>query len=410
MFASLIFDNDIRKWRAATAAEDAAFIPRVASPEEIVADDAECRAGLRGQRVKKYLGRRRQREADRPWREQIRRHHTRLDRTAEQVAEDNAAERAADDADHAAWLASGAPDLLAELRAKRVAQREAAEAQRDAIDKTHRAICMAADLTEAQVEDADAQHEIAIGYWKKRHDHLWPRREFLMSSILPFPAPPASRKLILSDAEFVANFEPPEYLLDGILQRRYCYALTAQTGAGKTAVALRIAAHVGLGRKLGDRDVAQGAILYFASENSVDVQARWIAMAQHCNFEIGKTNVRFVAGATRLSEIAAQITAEAAQMDDLALVVVDTSAATFEGEDENSNVAAIEHAKRMRSLTELRGGPTVLVLCHPTKRATADDLLPRGGGSFLAEIDGNLCARKSDSAVEISWCGKFRGS
>ena len=94
MFASLIFDNDIRKWRAATAAEDAAFIPRVASPEEIVADDAECRAGLRGQRVKKYLGRRRQREADRPWREQIRRHHTRLDRTAEQVAEDNAAERA----------------------------------------------------------------------------------------------------------------------------------------------------------------------------------------------------------------------------------------------------------------------------------------------------------------------------
>jgi hypothetical protein len=88
---------------------------------------------------------------------------------------------------------------------------------------------------------------------------------------------------------------------------------------------------------------------------------------------------------------------------------VDTSTATFEGADENSNVDALQHAKRMRSLTELRGGPTVVVLCHPTKNATADNLIPRGGRSFVAEIDGNLCARKSDSAVELHWAGKFRG-
>jgi hypothetical protein len=91
------------------------------------------------------------------------------------------------------------------------------------------------------------------------------------------------------------------------------------------------------------------------------------------------------------------------------VVIVDTSAATFEGADENGNVDALQHAKRMRSLTELRGGPTVLVLCHPTKNATPDNLLPRGGGAFIAEIDGNLCARKSDSAVELHWAGKFRG-
>jgi hypothetical protein len=228
-------------------------------------------------------------------------------------------------------------------------------------------------------------------------------------TVLPFPATPP-RKLILSDEEFVADFVAPEYLLDGILQRRFCYALTAQTGAGKTAVALRFAAHVGLGRKLGDRDVEQGHVLYFASENAVDVQARWIAMAEHCGFEIGKTNVQFVSGATRLSEIAEQITREAdAAGRDLALVVVDTSAATFEGDDENSNVHAITHAKRMRSLTNLRGGPTVLVLCHPTKNAGAEELIPRGGGAFLAEIDGNLCARKTDSAVEVHQCRKFRG-
>src|SRR5690606_9545738 len=117
----------------------------------------------------------------------------------------------------------------------------------------------------------------------------------------------------------------------------------------------------------------------------------------------------FVSGVTNLSEVADRVTAEAAAMDDLALVIVDASAATFEGDEENSNVHMMEHAKRMRSLTSLRGGPTVVVLCHPTKRASSDDLIPRGGGAFLAEIDGNLCARKAESVVEIHWTGKFRG-
>jgi hypothetical protein len=178
------------------------------------------------------------------------------------------------------------------------------------------------------------------------------------------------RKLILSDSDFVANFESPEYTLDGILQRRYVYSMTAATGGGKTAVALLLAACIGLGRKLGDREVEQGRVLYFASENTVDVQARWIAMAECMGFDPGSTNVYFVAGATKLSAIADQIIREAKALGDLTLVVVDTSAATFEGEDENNNVHTIEHAKRMRSLTSLPGGPTVLVLCHPTKRAS----------------------------------------
>jgi hypothetical protein len=229
--------------------------------------------------------------------------------------------------------------------------------------------------------------------------------------IQPAQSPPGpAANLILTDAEFVANFVPPEYLYDGILQRRYVYSMTAMTGAGKTAFGLLLAAHVGLGRSLADRAVMQGDVLYFASENSVDVQARWIAMAEHCGFTIGKTNVQFVSGATRLSEIAERITQEIlASGRQFALVVIDTSAATFEGADENDNMAALEHAKRMRSLTTLPGGPTVLVLCHPAKSANGDNLLPRGGGAFLNEVDGNLTARKKDSAVEVHWAGKFRG-
>ena len=48
------------------------------------------------------------------------------------------------------------------------------------------------------------------------------------------------------------------------------------------------------------------------------------------------------------------------------------------------------------------GGPTVTVSCHqPNKNANDDNLLPRGGGAFLAEVDGNLTCRKIDEGLEL---------
>jgi hypothetical protein len=48
---------------------------------------------------------------------------------------------------------------------------------------------------------------------------------------------------ILSSAEFVAGFVPPDYVLDGVLQRRFVYSLTGKTGSGKTSILLLVAAH-----------------------------------------------------------------------------------------------------------------------------------------------------------------------
>jgi hypothetical protein len=68
---------------------------------------------------------------------------------------------------------------------------------------------------------------------------------------------------------------------------------------------------------------------------------------------------------------------------------------------------ALAHAKRLRELSRLPGGPTVLICCHPTKNA--ENLVPRGGGAFLNEVDGNLTCKRNDLAIELHWCGKFRG-
>jgi len=215
-------------------------------------------------------------------------------------------------------------------------------------------------------------------------------------------------RLIKSTREFVADFTPPEYLLDGILQRRFLYSFTGQTGGGKTAIALLLAAHVSRGVPLYGREIPIGRALYFAGENPDDIRMRWIVMQ-----ELGiaaPDGVHFVEGAYGLQDIASQIRAEAnSEGLELAVVVVDTSAAYFRGDDENSNVQLGAHARDLRQLVELPGGPTVIVCCHPIKGAGNENLLPRGGGAFLAEVDGNIVGRKNDTHVELHWQGKFRG-
>jgi hypothetical protein len=224
----------------------------------------------------------------------------------------------------------------------------------------------------------------------------------------------AKTKLLQTTAEFVAGFAPPDYLIDGLLQRRYLYALTGPTGSGKTGIGLRIAGHVALGLPLAGRQVEKGRVLFLAGENDTDIRIRWIKQCQELGVKDWQIDVVFMPFRQDLSdkEFLAQIKAEAAEHGDFSLVIIDSSAAYNTGNDENDNVQLGEHARTLRKLiNELPGGPTGLVLCHPTKTYNIDNLLPRGAGAFLAEIDGNLvCIKQSGSmVVEITWHGKFRG-
>jgi len=218
--------------------------------------------------------------------------------------------------------------------------------------------------------------------------------------------------LIQSSSAFTSNFTPPDYLIEGLLSRRFVYSFTARTGAGKTAIALLLAVLVALARALGGREIERGRVLYFAGENAVDVKMRWIAMADHLKFDRHAIDVHFIEGVVKLSlkQVADTIKREAEALGGVDFVVVDTCAAYFEGDDDNNNVQMLEHAKRMRELCKLPGEPCVLVISHPVKDASPDNLLPRGGGAFLNEMDGNLTAMLDDKTTTIHWQGKFRGA
>lgn len=223
---------------------------------------------------------------------------------------------------------------------------------------------------------------------------------------------PTTAPLIKSSSEFVAAFTIPNYLIKRVLMHSYLYALTGQTGAGKTAITLLMASCVALGRPFAGLKTQPRRVLYLAAENPDDTRNRWIAMAQQNDFDVHAIEAYFIEGVFRISQMNAKLREECVRVGgDFGLVIIDTGPAFYEGEDQNSRVEMFKHARTMRDLIEvIPGRPTIVANMHPVKNAGPDNLIPAGGGSFLNEIDGNLTAAKSEAAVELHWLGKFRGA
>jgi hypothetical protein len=225
---------------------------------------------------------------------------------------------------------------------------------------------------------------------------------------------PETKRLILTSAQFVAGFVPPDYLIDGLLLRRYLAALTAPTGSGKTSVAMRLAAHIALGLALAGHEVEQGSVLYLAGENPDDVRSRWIKQCEELNVEPSDVPVCFCDVRFKLSDASIRKTldSETAEHGPFSLIIVDTSRAYFSGDNENDNVQMQAHAMVLRTYVNINGGPTVLVLCHPVKNPDMSNLVPAGGGAFVGEIDTNfvLIPQSGGTLVELTWHGKIRGA
>ena len=192
------------------------------------------------------------------------------------------------------------------------------------------------------------------------------------------------RPVVQSSKTFIDGFVPPDFLLDGVLQRGFLYSLTGATGCGKTALALLIAAKIALDQQIAGREVSHGRVVILAGENSDDVRMRWLAMADSFNFDVDKIDVHFIDGVFSIVDFKGAVAEQIAALGGCQLIVVDTSAAYFEGGDENSNAEMGAHARSLRGFTAMDGRPTVLVLCHPTKSANPDNLpvvisLPKPG-------------------------------
>lgn len=212
-------------------------------------------------------------------------------------------------------------------------------------------------------------------------------------------------------SSFADAFRPLPDLIPGILRTRYIYALTAPTNAGKTALCVHLALRLALGMEFAGHILKPSRVLYLAGENPYDVQARLLAECQVLGIsphEIGD-QITVIAQSFQLPTAVSALADAVRERGEYKLVIVDTVPAYAWYEEENSNAEARGMAMALRSIESMvPGNPTVLAPCHPRKGATREDLEPRGGGAFLAELDGNLTCWLADGVVEFGWQKKLR--
>jgi hypothetical protein len=222
---------------------------------------------------------------------------------------------------------------------------------------------------------------------------------------------------ILSAFKLFRDFKAIESTVDGLpTPRGGLVAVTAPTGHGKTTVSKLLQVVYSRGLSFANRELTRGSVLALDGENADDGTMHTVAVAQDLGLtgeDLSKSpgHLLTIPGTFaidyEIDDIAERLTGMSV---DLVAVFVDTSAAFYGADDENDNVAMRRHASMLRELTTLPGNPTVYVLCHPTKNAQRDNLLPRGGGAFLAEVDANLTLWKDESGiVTLHWAGKIRG-
>jgi hypothetical protein len=223
------------------------------------------------------------------------------------------------------------------------------------------------------------------------------------------PAPVAFK----TAARFCGEYVPLSYTVEPIIRSASLYTLTAKTGAGKTAFNVVAALAVATGRQdVLNREVVKGRVAYLACENPDDIRMRFKIAAYLLNIDLDEIGDRLLILDTRAKPEAVHAELKRhAEQEPFALVIVDTLAAFFDGDNINDAVQGGQFMRRLRPLTQMNGLPSVVVAAHPVKNASEDNVVPYGSGAILNEVDGNLTLWKNPQTglVSLHWQGKLRG-
>lgn len=217
---------------------------------------------------------------------------------------------------------------------------------------------------------------------------------------------------MISEEQFLGMLEAPEYLVDGVVQKNKLYTLTGFTGHAKTSTLLYLAAQIIEGGCFfGVHEVDKGQVAFLAGENPSNVIGQWLCSREFHGVK-SMNRIHFHPGRFDLQSEMDRLLEDLSKIDDLSLVVADTFQAFFAGDNDNDNIQMLNEAKQYRRLLELPQKPTVIIPCHPSgKKAAKDNLIPRGGGAFLNEVDGNFTVwKESDGRLSFDWAGKLRGT
>nr|WP_160330104.1 AAA family ATPase [Rhizobium altiplani] len=215
---------------------------------------------------------------------------------------------------------------------------------------------------------------------------------------------------LISSKAFIDQMKPPEFTIKDLLMRAASYTLCGPTGAGKTLVAILMAIKVARGEWFHGKKCRKGKVAFFAAENPENVRYQYFSICADLDIDPRAQDIEWHKNPFDIAGSLEQTRAALLKIRNLEFVVFDSLQALFPGDDENSNMQMLDFACCFRDLiADHPNRPATLILAHPVKHASKDNLLPRGGGALLNELDGNLTVWADGGMANLHWQGKLRG-
>ena len=199
----------------------------------------------------------------------------------------------------------------------------------------------------------------------------------------------------------MANQEPIEWLIKGVVPKAELVILYGASGAGKTFVALDYAFAIARGVDWRGRRVKQGIVVIIAAEGGKGVAQRLQAYAQYYGIDLRDVpNLRIITAAPNFleSEDIAEVIAELQAIGDVSCVMVDTLAQVTPGANENTSEdmgRALSNVRLIHRATDA----TVLGVHHAGKDLSRGS---RGWSGLKAAADAQIeVIRHEDGSREI---------
>lgn len=220
---------------------------------------------------------------------------------------------------------------------------------------------------------------------------------------------PGKARRLLSFSAMCSEYEPPDWLIPGLLERRQHAVLFGASGVGKSAILIDWMCRLAAGMPLHGVSAAGGegiGVLYICNEGRGGVTRRIPAWSQAHGFPIHDDvpNLPLAMIDEQLvidEEGVADLTATMAWFEEtfgvpVSLIVVDTLAASFAGTDENSNTEMQRHCSLIAEVAAL--GPAIIEVHHT---GHAEQGRARGASALKGAVDIELRAHMLIDAMKL---------
>lgn len=206
---------------------------------------------------------------------------------------------------------------------------------------------------------------------------------------------------LLPVSAVLARLGPVDWRVRGYLETDTVGVLFGDPGAFKSFIALDLAFHVAAGRDWHGAEVRQGSVVYVAGEGHNGLARRYAAWSRHTGVSIDdlpfftSNRATDFYNAETAQTVAAAVDQVAARHGAPALIVIDTLAKNFTG-DENSAADIGAFISNIDQLLRQPYGATVIVV-HHTGHGAKDR--GRGSAAMKGGVDFEYMVEKAESGL-----------